>query len=177
MKQSIPSFSYIDAVDSMRVAIEERRRVLDLSLERTAAILDVHRNTLWRIENGAADPKICVLNRLLLTIGADQVSFRGGRFNMVCGTDSWEELGGFCPHSDEYMLKEIGRLIRESRCARDYSQEHLAELADLHRNTVGKIERGEVDLTVATLFRLYAVLSVDVLTVRAGKLVTLTEND
>ena len=73
------------------------------------------------------------------------------------------------------MRAEIGRFIRENRCALDMSQEYLAELADLHRNTVGKIERGEVDLTVATLFRLYAVLSVDVLTVRAGKLVTLQE--
>ncbi len=175
MMRMSPSFSYKDAMDSMRVAVEDRRRVLGLSLERTAEVLDVHRNTLWRIESGEADPKISVLNRLLLTIGADQVSFRDGRFNMVCGTDSWEELGGFCPHSDEYMRAEIGRFIRENRCALDMSQEYLAELADLHRNTVGKIERGEVDLTVATLFRLYAVLSVDVLTVRAGKLVTLQE--
>ncbi len=161
----------------MRMAIEERRRVLRLSLERTAAVLDVHRNTLWRIENGEVDPKVCVLNRLLLTIGADRVDFRGGHFNMVCSVNSWEELKGSCPHSDEYMLKEIGRVIRESRLARDFSQEYLAELADLHRNTVGKIERGEVDLTVATLFRLYAVLSVDTLTVRAGRLVSLEESE
>ena len=37
----------------------------------------------------------------------------------------------------------FGKRVRELRVARKLSQEELAELADLHRNYVGGVERGD----------------------------------
>ena len=39
--------------------------------------------------------------------------------------------------------KVLGRTIRQHRNRRQISQEKLAELADLHHNYVGELERGE----------------------------------
>jgi transcriptional regulator with XRE-family HTH domain len=41
------------------------------------------------------------------------------------------------------FLIVVGREVREARLSRGYSQERLAELAGIHRNYVGLIERGE----------------------------------
>jgi DNA-binding XRE family transcriptional regulator len=42
-------------------------------------------------------------------------------------------------------LKIVGRAIRAARKEWDWSQEALGERADLHRNEIGVIERGEVN--------------------------------
>ena len=44
--------------------------------------------------------------------------------------------------------------MRELRKAKGLSQEELGERADLHRNFVGMLERGERNPTLVTLFRL-----------------------
>ena len=48
----------------------------------------------------------------------------------------------------------MGDTIRTYRVAMNLSQEKLAELADVHRNYIGKIERGEQNITVNSLLRL-----------------------
>ena len=48
-------------------------------------------------------------------------------------------------------IKKLGQKIRIERQKRKMSQEKLAELADLNRNFVGMIERGETNLTVKKL--------------------------
>lgn len=45
----------------------------------------------------------------------------------------------------------IGRTIKDLRIKKELSQEQLAELADLHVNSIGSIERGEKSPTVETL--------------------------
>jgi transcriptional regulator with XRE-family HTH domain len=47
--------------------------------------------------------------------------------------------------------KALGETIRAYRVAMDISQEKLAELADVHRNYIGKIERGEQNITINSL--------------------------
>jgi transcriptional regulator with XRE-family HTH domain len=54
----------------------------------------------------------------------------------------------------------IGHRVRKLRQALKISQEELAELADLHRNYVGSVERGERDIGITALARLVRALGV-----------------
>lgn len=56
--------------------------------------------------------------------------------------------------SNSMFSKKICLKIQLERQKRKYSQEQLANAADLNRNTIGKIERGEVSPTVDTLERI-----------------------
>jgi transcriptional regulator with XRE-family HTH domain len=56
------------------------------------------------------------------------------------------------PHSDPRRL--FGDRVRELRLQRKLSQEKLAELADLHRNYVGGIERGERNVSLLNIVKL-----------------------
>jgi len=51
-----------------------------------------------------------------------------------------------------------GARLRKMRETADLSQETLAELAGLHRNYVGSIERGERDVSVTVLAALVTAL-------------------
>ena len=48
----------------------------------------------------------------------------------------------------------VGRRIRELRNKKGWSQEQLAEHADLDRTYVGRIERGEKNIGIENLSRL-----------------------
>ena len=56
------------------------------------------------------------------------------------------------PTADPRIL--FGECVRKIRLARGLSQEKLAELADLHRNYVGAVERGERNISLLNIVKL-----------------------
>lgn len=68
-------------------------------------------------------------------------------------------------------VEALGAVIRETRLHQKISQEKLAEVARLHRNALGRIERSEVAVTVTTLW-----LIADALGVAASELMLTAES-
>jgi transcriptional regulator with XRE-family HTH domain len=66
------------------------------------------------------------------------------------------------PRSDDdaCQLKALGQAVRAVRKAKGVSQEALAHLAEIDRSHMGKIERGERNVTALNLFRIAAALGV-----------------
>jgi transcriptional regulator with XRE-family HTH domain len=60
--------------------------------------------------------------------------------------------------SDPRVL--FGRRVHELRIERGFSQERLAELANLHRNYIGGVERGERNLGLLNIVQLAHALGV-----------------
>jgi transcriptional regulator with XRE-family HTH domain len=58
-------------------------------------------------------------------------------------------------------LKEFGNRVRELRLEKGYSQEKLAELASLHRNYIGMVERGERNMTLLNIKKLARALNIE----------------
>lgn len=52
------------------------------------------------------------------------------------------------------ISRQVGRKIRSVRKRQKMSQEKLAELANLHVSSLGRIERGEANPPLYTIFRL-----------------------
>ncbi|QOH34564.1 C.AhdI domain protein [Burkholderia cepacia] len=59
----------------------------------------------------------------------------------------------------EANLKEVGKAIRVRRLDLDISQEALAHLANIDRSHMGKIERGERNVTLLNLLKIARALS------------------
>lgn len=55
----------------------------------------------------------------------------------------------------------IGQLIRSTRIQNNISQECLALQCGIDRSYIGRIERGEVNLTVLKLYEIAKILNVD----------------
>ena len=58
------------------------------------------------------------------------------------------------------ILKKIGMKFRLERTKQRLSQEKFAEIAGVHTNYIGKVERGEQNLTVKKIVALSNVLNV-----------------
>lgn len=60
------------------------------------------------------------------------------------------------------LSEKIGSNIRRQRKLLDINQENLALQANIDRSYMGRIERGEVNLSVDKLYRISAILQCEV---------------
>lgn len=61
----------------------------------------------------------------------------------------------------DQLAKALGTKIRAQRKARGLSQDNLAYACGLDRSYMGRIERGEVNITIEKLYRIASVLACD----------------
>lgn len=60
------------------------------------------------------------------------------------------------------VQKALGVRIRELRSKKEWSQEEFADKCGIHRSHMGEIERGETNLTLATLLIISKQLDVSI---------------
>lgn len=60
------------------------------------------------------------------------------------------------------ILKKIGLNFRIARVKKSLSQEAFAELANVHTNYIGKVERGEQNLTIKKIVSLANSLEISI---------------
>lgn len=63
--------------------------------------------------------------------------------------------------SQDFLLGPLGEAIRQVRVDRGLSQERLADLAEIERSHMGRIERGEANLSFLNLMKIAKVLKSD----------------
>ncbi|MHB8348729.1 MAG: helix-turn-helix domain-containing protein [Acidiferrobacterales bacterium] len=63
---------------------------------------------------------------------------------------------------ERMLRRRVGERVRQLRTARRWSQEVLAELAGVHRNYIGHLERAEINVGLVNLARVAESLSVTV---------------
>ena len=54
----------------------------------------------------------------------------------------------------------VGDRLRRRRIDLEYTQEHLAELADVHPTYIGQVERGEKNITIESLEKICLALDI-----------------
>jgi len=57
--------------------------------------------------------------------------------------------------------KQVGLNIKSARVKRDFKQADLADFAQLTKCSIGKIERGQQNFTIETLFAIAGVLKIE----------------
>lgn len=60
------------------------------------------------------------------------------------------------------LSKRIGLVIREHRIEKNIIQERLALMCDIDRSYLGRIERGEVNITVVKLSQIALILEISI---------------
>jgi DNA-binding XRE family transcriptional regulator len=80
---------------------------------------------------------------------------RGSSGSSVGGGGSLARRGAFDVDGvlDPAELRALGAAVRELRARRGFSQEELGFRGGLHRNYVGGIERGELNITFRVLLK------------------------
>lgn len=62
----------------------------------------------------------------------------------------------------EFII-EVGKKIQAKRKELNLSQETLSFDADIPRNQIGRIERGEINTSLITLFKISKALNIDII--------------
>jgi transcriptional regulator with XRE-family HTH domain len=63
--------------------------------------------------------------------------------------------------SQDHLLGPLGQAIRQTRIERGVSQEKLANLTEIERSHMGRIERGEANLSFLNLMKIAQALGTD----------------
>ena len=61
------------------------------------------------------------------------------------------------------VIKDFGKRVRDLRKSQNLSQEELANLADVPLSQIGRIERGEVNITISSIAALATALKISML--------------
>jgi transcriptional regulator with XRE-family HTH domain len=69
---------------------------------------------------------------------------------------------------DKKSLKSLGERIREKRKTLGWTQEDLAESAEIDRSYIGGVERGQRNLTFSILCQICSALKCDIATLTYG---------
>ena len=64
-------------------------------------------------------------------------------------------------NEEKEIIKTLGVKIRKRRLELNLSQELLSFDSNIPRNQIGRIERGEINTSIITLYRLCKVLKID----------------
>ncbi|MEC5166164.1 DNA-binding XRE family transcriptional regulator [Flavobacterium sp. PL11] len=60
------------------------------------------------------------------------------------------------------IVKSVGNKVRETRILRGLSQATLSYDANIPKNQVGRIERGEISTSIITLFKICKALDIQI---------------
>lgn len=60
------------------------------------------------------------------------------------------------------VLEVVSNNVRNYRESKGLTQQELADLASLHRNYITSVEKGDRNLTVATLSKIASALNIDI---------------
>lgn len=60
------------------------------------------------------------------------------------------------------LIKTVGEKIRQKRTELNLSQELLSYDANIPRNQIGRIERGEISTTITTLHKICKALKIEI---------------
>lgn len=58
------------------------------------------------------------------------------------------------------ILRKFGKRVREERIKQNFSQEELAERANMHRTYIGMIERAEKNITLENIAKIAKALNI-----------------
>lgn len=59
------------------------------------------------------------------------------------------------------FIKSVGKKLREKRLSKNLSQAMLSYDANIPKSQIGRIERGEINTTIGTLFKICIALDID----------------
>lgn len=62
---------------------------------------------------------------------------------------------------EKQFIKYVGEKLREKRLSKKISQVMLSYDANIPVNQIGRIERGEINTTIGTLYKICAALGID----------------
>jgi len=143
---------------SLGKKIREIRKNIGFTQEVFSEIVGIETTTLSCIETGRNFPSFQTLNKIAQALDVTfSELFEEDAPNTKPGNRA--VFGGV---SHKVVLKKIGLNFRAERVRKKYSQEKLAEIAGVHLNYIGKIERGEQNLTIKTITELANALEVEI---------------